>query len=126
MSSISFTQGPEEKFKCATTSRDFGFSKKLGSRPKLGDSSSSLLMLWSLNNNGRFAGLFTASQRSVDSSPRSFSPAFRLFSVADPGDFANLLNREISSGYRFSLSYSWPLSFDFIEFSSVERRCFRG
>ena len=28
--SISFTLGPEEKLKCTTTSRDFGFSKKLG------------------------------------------------------------------------------------------------
>ena len=41
--SISFTLGLEEKFKCTTTSRDFGFSEKLGSMPKLGDSSSSLL-----------------------------------------------------------------------------------
>ena len=115
VSSISFTLHPEEKFKC--TSRDFGFSKKLGSMPKLGDSSSSLLMSWSLNNNGRFAGLFTASQQSVDSSPHSLSPAFRLFSVADPEDFASLLNRKISSGSWFSLLYSWPLSFDFIKFS---------
>ena len=51
VSSISFTLGPEEKFKCTTTSRDVGFSKKLGSMPKLGDSSSSVLMFWSLNNN---------------------------------------------------------------------------
>ena len=41
--SISFTLGLEEKFKCTTTSSDFGFSEKLGSMPKLGDSSSSLL-----------------------------------------------------------------------------------
>ena len=120
VSSISFTLGSEEKFKCTTTSRDFGFSKKRGSMPKLGDSSSSLLMFWSGIKNGRFAGLFTASRRSVDSSPRSLSPAFRLFSDADPGDFASLLNRNISSGFWFSLLYFWPLSFDFIN-SPVER-----
>ena len=40
---ISFTLGLEEKFECTTTSSDFGFSEKLGSMPKLGDSSSSLL-----------------------------------------------------------------------------------
>ena len=56
-SSISFTLGLEEKFKCTTMSRDFGFSKKLGSMPKLGDSSSSLLMFWSLNNNAELLAI---------------------------------------------------------------------
>ena len=54
---ISFTLGLEEKFKCTTTSRDFGFSKKLGSMPKLGDSSSLLLMFWSLNNNAELLSI---------------------------------------------------------------------
>ena len=115
--SISFTLRPKEKFTCTTTSRDFGFSKKLGSMPKLCNSSSSLLMFWSLNNHGRFAGLFIVSWRSVDSSPCLLYPAFRLCSVANPGDFASLLNRKISSGSWFSLLYSWPLSYDFIKFS---------
>ena len=56
-SSISFTLGLEEKFKCTTTSRDFGFSKKLGSMPKPGDSSSSLLMFWSLSNNAELLSI---------------------------------------------------------------------
>ena len=43
VSSISFTLGLGEKFKCTITSRDFGFLEKLGSTSKLGDSSSSLL-----------------------------------------------------------------------------------
>ena len=51
VSSISFTLDHKEKFKCTITSRDFGFSEKLRSIPKLGDSSSLLLKFWSLNNN---------------------------------------------------------------------------
>ena len=66
----------------------------------------SYLIFWSPNNNGRFARLCTASRLSVDSSTSSLSP-FRLFSIADPGDFASLLNRRISSGFwSCSLSYS--------------------
>ena len=87
-SSISFTLGPEEKIRYTTTSRDFGFSIRLGSMFKLGDFSSSLVIFWSPNNNGCFA---LAPRLSVDSSTRSLSP-FRLFSIANPGDFASLLN----------------------------------
>ena len=52
---ISFNLGPEERLRPTTTSKDFGSSKKLELMLNLGDSSSSLVIFWSLNNNGRFA-----------------------------------------------------------------------
>ena len=58
---------------------------------KLGDSSSSLVIFWSQNNNGRFARC-AFPQLLGDLSTRSPSP-FRRFSIADPGDFASLLKR---------------------------------
>ena len=117
-----FYSGPRRRFRPTATSEDFGSSEKLGLMLKLGDSSSSLVIFWSQNNNGRFARCgfpqFLGDLPINRHAHLQQSP-FRRFSFADPGDFASLLNRmrntsEARNHCGLSI-YSWPLSFAFMK-----------
>ena len=98
---ISFNLGPEESLRPTTTSKDFGSSKKLELMPKLGDSSSSLVIFWSLKIT-MVASLaapfhsFSAICRLIDSLTFSFPSLFycrsrRLCKSFKPYDFLRVL-----------------------------------